>query len=193
MEYNLFEKILRYYGLAFVVFWLGAMLLAAPETHWITTSFGVLAVHAWVYFVHRALHYIPEWTMINTHMKYHHQEQKTIPRHLELFYETITDTTMNMLLLVVQRLAGITIIPTSIILLFTLSYMSIHIINYSIFGSVFHRRHHETMNKNFAPDAMDHIFGTNYNDEFEDLNPTCLNVFGSMALLYPLKEYLVKM
>jgi hypothetical protein len=188
------KKITKHYTLAFLVFWLGAMLLANPETSALLTFVSVLLVHAWVYFVHRGLHIAKHYgvlDMLNTHMVYHHQHEKTIPRSLELFYETITDLAMNLSLFGVQKLCGINIIPLSVILLFSLAYMSIHIINYSMLGSTFHKRHHETLEKNFAPDAMDHLFGTNFNNEYEDLNPTTLNVFGAMFLLYPLKKYIM--
>jgi hypothetical protein len=182
------EKTIKNYTLAFLVIWLGAILLT-PEINPFYTLLCVFLVHGWVYFVHRLLHLVP----INTHIIYHHQKPpKTIERGLELFFEAITDTGMNLSLLGFQKLIGLSIVPTPVILLFTLAYTSIHIVNYSLFGTVFHRRHHDTLDKNFAPDAMDHIVGTNYNDEYEDLNVTCLNVFGCMALLYPLKDYIVQ-
>ena len=193
MELSLFEKIIKHYTLAFLIFLFASLLLVSPETPILQTVLAVLLVHGWVYFVHRASHLIPN-AFFNTHMKYHHQfPPKTIPRHLELFYETFFDSGMNLLLFGVQKALGVNWIPVPVILLFTVTYMSIHIINYSIFGSTFHRRHHDTLDKNFAPDAMDHIMGTNYNEEFEDLNPCSLNAFGACFLLYPLKEYIIKL
>ena len=182
----------RNYALSFCVFWLGAALLS-PESQ-IITLISIFLVHGWVYFVHRGLHIANDYGIfdfMNTHMGYHHKTEKTIPRYLELFYESITDATMNLSLYGFQKLIGIEIVPFYVILLFTLGYVSIHIINYSIVGSVFHRRHHETLNKNFAPDAMDHFIGTNYNEEYEDLNPTCLNIIAVMALLITLKNYVL--
>jgi hypothetical protein len=180
-------KTIKNYTLAFFVICLGALLLS-PDANPFYIVGCMFLVHGWIYFVHRLLHLVP----LNTHIIYHHQKPpKSIPRELELFFELFTDLGMNLSLIPFQKLIGINVVPLSVILLFTLAYCSIHIFNYSIIGSTFHRRHHDTLDKNFAPDAMDHIVGTNFNDEFEDLNPTCLNVFGSMALLYPLKEYLV--
>lgn len=183
------KKIIRHYALAFCVFWLGAALLGRGYNNPAAVFIGVFLVHGWVYFVHRGLHVAHTagiLDFINTHMVYHHQSEKTIPRYLELFYEGLTDLGMNLSLIAVQWLIGIELIPTPIILLFALTYSSIHIINYSIVGSTFHRRHHTSLDKNYAPDAMDHLFGTNYNEEFEDLNPTCLNIIGVFTLLYPL-------
>ena len=185
-----FRKIVKSYMLAFLTIWIGGMLLKSPDTHWFQVSFGLLFMHAWVYFLHRSLHLIPKWGLLetlNTHIYFHHQEEKPLPRALELMFEFITDTGMNLLIIPVQMLLGITIVPLPCVLLFTLAYTSIHIVNYSMFGSVFHKRHHLTMVKNFAPDAMDHIVGTNYSDEFEDLVPMSLNVIVSTALLYLVK------
>ena len=185
---KLLLNVSRNYALSFCVFWLGAALLS-PESQ-ILTLLGVFLVHGWVYFVHRGLHLAHQYGVFdffNTHMVYHHKTEKTIPRYLELFYESVTDTTMNLSLYGIQKLIGIEIVPFYVILLFTFGYVSIHIINYSIIGSTFHRRHHETLDKNLAPDAMDHLCGTNYNEEFEDLNPTCLNIIAVMGLLLSLK------
>lgn len=206
----LLKKIIRHYALAFCVFWLGATLLCTSEGSSSGTDrssgsspelalqlqilIGVFLVHGWVYFVHRGLHLAHAagvLDILNTHMVYHHQSNKTIPRYLELFYEALTDLSMNLSLIPVQWLLGIELIPIPVILLFALTYSSIHIINYSIVGSTFHRRHHMTLDKNYAPDAMDHLCGTNYNEEFEDLNPTSLNVAGVVTVLYLLKDHIV--
>ena len=179
MPLTVFEKIIKNYTLSFITIWLGAMLLARPDTHWFATFYGISFMHAWVYFIHRGLHIIPKAGIleyINTHMKFHHNHVKELPRPLELCFEALTDVGMNLLIIPVQWLLGLTIVPLSCVLLFTLAYVSIHIVNYSMFGSIFHIRHHETIEKNFAPDIMDHLVGTNFNEEYEDLNPMALNV-----------------
>ena len=144
-------------------------------------------MHGWVYFIHRGLHVLPKWGVLeylNTHMNFHHQEDKPLSRPIELFFEVLTDLGMNLLVIPIQYMIGLNVIPLPCILLFTFAYTSIHLFNYSIIGSLFHRRHHLTVNKNFAPDAMDHILGTNYNDEYEDLVPMTLNVLISCGILY---------
>lgn len=191
MIQTVFKKIVKHYSLAFFVIWLGAMILKSPDTHWLHISFAMFFMHAWVYFIHRGVHLIPKWgplEYLNTHMNFHHQEEKPLPRSLELFFEFLTDMGMNLLIIPVQNLIGITIVPLPCVLLFTLAYTSIHIVNYSMFGSVFHKRHHLTMVKNFAPDAMDHIVGTNYNEEYEDLVPMSLNVVICTWILYLVKD-----
>ena len=89
---TIFKKITRHYGLAFLVIWLGSQLLANPETPYLLTLLGVFIVHAWVYFVHRGLHIAHDMKLLdyfNTHMRFHHQSEKDLPRPLELFFECI--------------------------------------------------------------------------------------------------------
>jgi hypothetical protein len=52
-----------------------------------------------------------------------------------------------------------------------------------MYGTVTHRRHHETLDKNYAPDIMDHLFNTNYNEDYEDLVPMSLNVIICVFIL----------
>ncbi len=185
------EKVLNNYALAFLVLWCGAGLLA-PEQPWYLTLYGMMFMHWWVYWVHRLLHVLPRDGPIgyfNTHFRFHHQSEKLLDRRIELFFESITDLGMNFLLLGIQWATGIYIIPVSCIALFAVSYMSIHIINYSMVGTVSHRLHHTELDKNFGPDVIDHIHGTNYDDNFEDMNVLALNAMAATVLLYPLKEY----
>jgi len=187
MIHLIFRKIIKKYTLSFLIIFLCGILLKSPDTHWLHVGVGLFLIHGWVYFVHRGLHILPKWGLldyINTHMNFHHQEDKPLSRPIELFFEVLTDLGMNLLVIPVQYILGVNIIPIPCVLLFTLSYTSIHLFNYSIIGSLFHKRHHLTINKNFAPDAMDHILGTNYNEEYEDLVPMCLNVLISCGILY---------
>lgn len=97
---------------------------------------------------------------------------------------------MNLSLLGIQWLVGIYIVPVSCIVLFAVAYMSVHIFNYSIVGSDVHRVHHLTLNKNFGPDTMDHIYGTNLNEETEDMDPLALNAVLAFFLVRGLKGWI---
>jgi hypothetical protein len=188
----LLEKLLNKYGLAFLVLWCGAGILREPGQHWFPTLYGIMFMHWWVYWVHRGLHVVPRDGLIgflNTHWRWHHQTVKTLDRRVELFFEAIADLGMSFLLLLIQWAIGIYIIPVSSIFIFAVSYTSIHLINYSIIGSKSHRLHHTELEKNFGPDAIDHMHGTNYDDEYEDMDPIALNTIATTALLYPLKQY----
>lgn len=96
---------------------------------------------------------------------------------------------MSFTVLVLQWLTGIWVVPISVILLYAFTYTSTHIINYSIFGSDIHRKHHQNMNTNYGPDTLDHMFGTSNDGKFEDLTPISLNAIGSFVIVYLLKEH----
>jgi sterol desaturase/sphingolipid hydroxylase (fatty acid hydroxylase superfamily) len=150
-------------------------------------------MHIWVYWIHRCLHLIPTDGIIgflNTHLRFHHQTDKPIGRELELFFELLIDLAMNLLLLLIQWSIGYYVVPVPVIVLFAISYTSVHLINYSIVGNQVHRRHHETFDKNFGPDVSDHLFGTNYNEDVEDISYLSLNAMWTSLVLYPLREQL---
>lgn len=160
--------------------WLASLVLGHPEYPWWQATAGIVFMYFWIHTIHRLLHLVPTtgiMGLINTHMKYHHQpaDAKPLPRWIELVFETATDMGMNLLLLVIQWLSGVVIVPSAIIVFFTLTYMSVHILNYSIIGSETHRRHHTGLDVNYGPDTIDHIMGTNYDSTWEDMTPIIFN------------------
>jgi sterol desaturase/sphingolipid hydroxylase (fatty acid hydroxylase superfamily) len=187
------EKVLNKYMLAALIIWVCSLALCSPETPWYQVTFGIAFMHIWVYWIHRCLHLIPTDGIIgflNTHLRFHHQTDKPIGRELELFFELLIDLAMNLLLLLIQWSIGYYVVPVPVIVLFAISYTSVHLINYSIVGNQVHRRHHETFDKNFGPDVSDHLFGTNYNEDVEDISYLSLNAMWTSLVLYPLREQL---
>jgi sterol desaturase/sphingolipid hydroxylase (fatty acid hydroxylase superfamily) len=175
------------YGPATILVIIGSYLLKSPDTIGALIPIGLLFMTAWVYFTHRLTHDVYEWGLareVNTHLLFHHTDDKVIPRWLELVMEFFADHSLNLSIIPFQWIFGVNLVPVPCILLFTFTYVSIHIINYSIIGSKIHRRHHMTKNKNFAPDPYDHIFGTNYNYEREDMNPYIINIIVCFLFLY---------
>jgi hypothetical protein len=59
--------------------------------------------------------------------------------------------------------------PTILFFMFTTLGIS-HLFSYSILGSDIHRDHHLDSTKNFGPDFIDHLFGTNSKYYYEDMN-----------------------
>lgn len=191
---NLEEGIINQFP-TIVVYWLCCLFLSYPSYPWWQATAGIVFMYYWIHTIHRLLHEVPTtgpFGFLNTHMKYHHQpkESKPLPRWIELVLETLTDIWMNMLLFVLQAAIGIHFVPPIIILFFTLSYMSIHIVNYSIFGSETHKRHHLSINKNFGPDMVDHILGTNFDSTWEDTTHTIPNGLLVTGILVLIKDYL---
>jgi len=130
------------------------------------------------YFYHRFLHILPV-NAINAHIYVHHSPHKTISRTLDLILEMLPPIVYISSLLLLQEFVNIHIVPHNVAFLGGLYYMSYHIINYSIFGSSFHEKHHKYKNVNFTPDFCDHIFGTNATEEFEDMSHMIPNIIVS--------------
>jgi len=164
--------------------------LVTERSPWVA-AFGLLIAYGWVYFVHRGIHLLPTSgpiSYLNPHVLFHHQHDKEIDRRLELLMETVNDLAMNLSLLVVQGLLGVSIVPTSVIVFHAITYTSVHIFNYSVVGSPTHRNHHRHMYTNYGPDTLDHLFGTSTDGTWEDLTPVTLNacfaVIATLGLKY---------
>lgn len=135
------------------------------------------------YFYHRLLHILPE-NAINAHIYFHHSPHKTIPRRLDLMLEMLPPLVYTSSIIIVQELVNIHIVPYNLAFWGALYYMSYHIINYSILGSSFHEKHHIHKNVNFTPDFLDHTFGTNATEEFEDMSHMIPNMICSFVVTY---------
>jgi len=177
------------YGMTIIAASACVILLVAPDRSMLSAVFGLAFMYFWVYFFHRALHFLPTegpLKYINTHWIFHHQPLKILDRRVELLLETVNDLVMSLIVLWLQGMTGIWIIPTSVILFYAIWYTSVHIVNYSIIGSPVHRNHHKNVGTNFGPDVLDHLFGTNHEPEKEDiiyLAPNLVIAFGIVFLL----------
>lgn len=181
----------NHYGVAILAAGAFSTLLTAPESGLFRTFIGLSIIYFWVYFVHRALHYLPTegpFKYINTHWIFHHQPLKILPRWFELVLETINDMSMSLSFLLLQYMTGIWIVPVSIILFYGIWFTSVHIVNYSIIGSQVHRDHHKNVGTNFGPDVIDHMFGTNHEPTREDLIPLSPNIIFAFAATAGLKQ-----
>ena len=75
-------------------------------------------------------------------------------------------------------------VPTILIFYFAIIFVSVHLINYSLLHlSHSHNIHHKYINCNFGPDFLDHIFGTNCDDQVENLDYFIPNVVFSFFLI----------
>jgi len=174
-------------GLAILVLLFFSILVSSPERSFFAAVFGIGIIYGWVYFVHRGLHLLPT-SILNPHVYFHHQHDKTIARWLELCMEAVNDLFMSLSLLLVQNLVGFHLVPTSVIVFYGILYMSVHIVNYSIVGSETHRNHHRHMFTNYGPDTFDHIFGTSTDGTWEDLSPITMNAVFVAPLVLGLKD-----
>ena len=151
---------------------------------------GIVFMPMWLYWSHRALHWIPTNSAVLYpvfHIWGHHGIPKPITnRGLELLSETVWELFFwTFLPIWVQSATGFHFIPTSIVLLGSFMWISIHMINYSVVGSTTHGRHHKDTRVNYGPDVLDHLFGTNYDHTHEDTTYCVLNAMAAaLAVLY---------
>lgn len=183
---------LRHYGVPILAAGAFATVATYPDAGFFRTMIGLSIMYFWVYFVHRALHFLPTegpLRYLNTHWIFHHQPLKILPRWFELFLEAINDMGMSLSFLVVQYITGTRFVPLSLILFYGIWFTSVHIVNYSIIGSQVHRDHHKNVGTNFGPDVIDQMFGTNHEATREDLMLLSPNIIISFAIVYVLKQY----
>jgi len=126
------------------------------------------------------------------HIWSHHGTPKPIAnRSLELAAETAWELFFwTFLPIWLQAVTGFHFIPTSIVLLGSFMWISIHMINYSILGSETHSRHHMDTTVNYGPDVLDHLYGTNYDHTHEDTTYYVINAMGSAIAVLYLKHFL---
>jgi hypothetical protein len=164
------------------------------ETHSpIYSIFTLSLLTYYSYFIHYLFHRLPD--IIDLHIKYHHViHSNNCQKTIHLIIETLVNIGFFAIVYGVQRLLQIEMIPTILIVYYGIIYVSIHIINYSLcHTSPKHVIHHATSNptdnpatsatnlekpttKNYGPDIMDHLFGTNDDESFEDFNHMIPNI-----------------
>ena len=148
------------------------------------------------YFIHKLLHYLPN--IINLHLNAHHNSDENpniLYKFLNLSIELFTNIMFFVIFYFIQKILKINFVPEIVIFYYGFIYVSIHIINYSIFHvSKTHVLLHETASKieknktcNYGPDLADHAFKTNCNNNVENYNHILPNIL--MAFLLPYYFY----
>jgi hypothetical protein len=170
-----------------------AFILTHKKYSPILTGISIFILYFYSYFIHKLLHYLPN--MLNLHLNNHHGSNKNndlLYNFLNLSIELFTNIMFFVIFYYIQKILQINFIPEIIIFYYGFIYVSIHIINYSIFhASKIHVLHHETTNKiqknktcNYGPDLVDHIFKTNYNNKVENYNHILPNILMAFLLTY---------
>lgn len=145
-------------------------------------SFLILFYYS--YLIHYFIHKIPD--NINLHILYHHNKGK--PKIINFYIELLLDIGFFVLFYFLKQLLGLTFITNSLIFYFGFIYVSVHLVNYSIFHTTKnHTNHHFINNKtkrncNYGPDTLDHLFNSNCDEKFEDLNHIIPNSLISFLL-----------
>jgi sterol desaturase/sphingolipid hydroxylase (fatty acid hydroxylase superfamily) len=130
-------------------------------------AFQAAVMFFYYYWLHRAMHAVP-YFVANIHVSNHHQKEWDMPRSAELFLDGIFEMSGCIPPIIFQYITGWWIVEPILVVYTFLMITFSHIFNYSLYPSPFHTAHHTDPTKNFAPDCMDHLFGTNAQPEYED-------------------------
>jgi hypothetical protein len=126
----------------------------------------VFFVYLYYYLYHRFVLHVFD---INLHVYVHHYKYFHIPRYLELIIDFLFELfSFGGTLLFLQYYFDTWLIPPSVVSIVVLTLSLSHLFNYSLLGSEIHKAHHEDPTKNFGPDFLDQLFGTNAGPEYED-------------------------
>jgi len=153
-----------------------------------TVSLGILFYFS--YFIHILFHNMPD--IYNIHIYFHHNiesNKNIINKYINLFIELITNIMFFVIFYLSQKFLNIDFVPNIIIIYYAIIYISVHIINYSVFHLAnSHVIHHQTTGGkktyNYGPDFADHLFNTNYDNSFENYNHIIPNTIISFFITY---------
>lgn len=167
---------------------------------------NVLFVHIGSYYIHYYSHV--GWPLIR-HYDPHYLIHHTDKRHGyldDLIFEFFGLLAGSFLSIVVPVwwLGWQNTLRPVLIMHGALMYTSIHVINYTLFGSRIHRWHHVAYDGldasqrricNLGPDWVDHLFQTSYDGEIENSNEFAINTlcaaFVVMAVVHIMKSLLL--
>ena len=76
-----------------------------------------------------------------------------------------------------------------ILFAWSISYSTIHNINYNIITPICHIQHHINKKTNYGSDFMDILYNTKYDDKPEEINHASINVILSMLFIIFIKDF----
>lgn len=177
-----------------LMFALAVFSLFLSKPNYVSGLFTILLVvygsYGLHYFSHKNVPILNIFT--KTHTNYHHLEKKN------MFIDVILETLVNLFIygmllfyiILYYFFPKQKIISGKVVLMYALFYTSIHIINYTIFESSIHKKHHLELDNNnricnLGPDFMDKLFSTHCDMEYENTNKYTINLLIIfMILLY---------
>jgi hypothetical protein len=188
------ENTLRFFRNQFLVLLIGIILgliLTYDNYSPIITVVTITILFFYSYFDHVIAHMIPK-TFFNTHVLFHHNQNENtnnLQTIINWLVEFLTNCSMFLIFYIIKTILNLNFIPNIIILYYAIIYITVHNINYTIFHiSENHSFHHKSnLNGkicNYGPDTLDHLFNTNYNDNFEDFTHMLPNMLFAFFILY---------
>jgi hypothetical protein len=134
--------------------------------------FIIFSLNLYSYFIHVLLHMIPE--KYNIHLLLHHNKEleKNILHNIKAMF---LDGFCFFILYYFQILINYEIFPPILIFYYSIIYITVNNINYSMFH-LGKYSHHLNKTTNFGPDSVDHLLGTDNNTTFEHMYHYILNI-----------------
>lgn len=167
-----------------------ALILGYQKYSPIVISVSILILYCYSYFIHRLFHILPDY---NIHIRFHHNVDKNQNKFIKAVYWLI-ELFLNIMFFVIfyfiQKFLRIDFVPKIMIFYYGFIYVTVHVINYSLFhASNKHIIHHTSCNDklkvyNYGPDLVDHIFGTSSSTDFENYNHLMPNILMSFLITY---------
>ena len=152
-----------------MMFWFfSAGLLALPKYSYANGLLQTTALLLWSYAGHVIAHKLASANIldtINPHVFLHHKKSIDLPRWLELLIETIVNFFSFFIIIILQKIFNLKIFSTSLVLGAAFLYITVHILDFSIFGNEDHKLHHEKELCNYDPEFLDTLFNTRCNPE----------------------------
>lgn len=170
-----------------------ALILGYKKYSPIIILVSILILYFYSYFIHRLFHTIPEYlNCINIHMRFHHnveENKNKFIKTVEWLIELFVNIMFFVIFYFIQTILRIDFVPEIIIFYYGFIYVTVHVINYSLFHtSQKHIIHHTSCNKkkvyNYGPDLVDHIFSTNSSTDFENYDHLMPNVLIAFLITY---------
>jgi len=154
---------------------------------------SIMILYFYSYFIHKLFHYFPD--VLNIHLNNHHNHKENsikIVKIINLMIELFSNIMFFVIFYYIQKFLSIDFVPKILIFYYGFIYVSVHIINYSIFHAshahVLHHKSSENKDKsktcNYGPDLVDHIFHTNCNKKIENYNHIIANTLVSFLITY---------
>ena len=138
------------------------------------TTFLILGLGYYSYLIHIFLHKIPE--KYNPHLMIHHNIKENEKDVLHYSKSIFLDIFCFFVLYYFQMLINYELFPPILILYYSIIYISVNNINYSMFNIGGNNLHNLDKTTNFGPDSIDHLLETNNNPKFEHMYHYILNI-----------------
>lgn len=179
------KQLFYYQSIPIYILYVFGALLTYKKQHPILTVACISFLTFYSYIIHVAIHQLPDH--LNIHMLFHH-DNNIIHPDIGLCIEFIYNVLFFVFFYYMQMLSGIKYVPDILIFYYGVVYISIHMVNYSIFSVRNHTIHHSMLDKkvlcNYSPDIFDHYFGTNYDECYEDFSHFIPNLVVAFLITY---------